>query len=205
MTQPGIDEALARLKEGNARFVAHAAGNLDAAEARRELTLPREQNPFAIILGCSDARVPAELVFDQGPGDLFVIRVAGNIVAPSQLGSMEFAATNFGTPLIVVLGHARCGAVAATIDALTDPDPAASRNLQAIVRLIEPAVRPLLPGDGDRDALVARAVRANVAAAAARIRTESVILRNLLDQGRVAVIGAEYCLGSGRVEFFDAP
>src|SRR5688572_2155869 len=127
------EQALARLREGNSRFLS-GVRSLDALlSPTRRGSLATEQHPFAIVLGCSDSRVPAEIVFDQGLGDLFVIRVAGNIVAPSQVGSVEFAAARFGTPLVVVLGHSQCGAVLATLEELRRPHGNQSRNLQSIV------------------------------------------------------------------------
>src|SRR5580698_11624344 len=133
--------ALERLRTGNRRFVASVSGDPDASQMTRRLALvPVQQQPFAIVLGCSDSRVPAEIVFDQGLGDLFVIRVAGNIVAPSQIGSVEFAAARYGVRLVVVLGHTQCGAVLATLEELSRPTPEQSRNLQSIVDFIRPSV-----------------------------------------------------------------
>src|SRR5436189_437579 len=159
-------EALARLREGNRRFVAGVDDPNGALRQTHRLALTQE--PFAIVLGCSDARVPAELVFGQGFGDLFVIRVAGNIVAPSQVGSVEFAAGRFGTRLAVVLGHTQCGAIVATLEELRQPTPHQSPNLRSIVDRIRPSVEPLLatPLAQDAEAFVAHAVRANVRAAA---------------------------------------
>ncbi len=195
-------QALARLREGNARFVARAQGAASADGSEPGLHLPQKQAPFAIILGCSDARVPAEIVFDQGPGDLFVIRVAGNIVAPSQLGSIEFAAAKFGTRLVVVLGHSRCGAVKAALEALRDPGQESSRNLETIVNFIRPAVEPLLETGmaADDPSLVAASVRANIAASVVRIRSESEVLRRLIREDGLEIVGAEYDLESGEVE-----
>lgn len=189
-------KALAQLRAGNHRFV---EGMPSGA------ALPRDQRPAAIVLGCSDSRVPAELVFGQGFGDLFVIRVAGNIVAPSQVGSVEFAAARFGTRLVVVLGHTECGAVQATVDELRRPSPQPSPGLRAIVERIRPAVEPLLGGDGasDYDALVARAVRANIRAAADQLRHGSPLLERLIASEGLRIVGAEYCLQTGAVEFFD--
>lgn len=181
--------------------MARAGGNDEASGA--SLKLPQEQEPFAIILGCSDARVPAEIVFDQGPGELFVIRVAGNIVAPSQLGSIEFAATRFGTRLVVVLGHSRCGAVEATLEAIQNPGEETSRSLRTIVSFIQPAIEPLLEPDGEAsESVLARAVRANVAASVRRVRNDSPILSQLIETDGLNVVGAEYSLRTGRVEFF---
>src|SRR5512135_3453835 len=161
-------EALERLRAGNARFVAQSRGAGGAPEGSRRLVPSHEQRPFAIVLGCSDSRVPAEIVFDQGLGDLFVIRVAGNIVAPSQVGSVEFAAARYGTPLVVVLGHSQCGAVLATLEELQRPTENQSRNLKSIVDRVRPSVEGLLETDlrHDMAALVTRAVRANTRAPA---------------------------------------
>jgi carbonic anhydrase len=199
-------EALTRLREGNRRFVANIHDPAAYLDAERRARLAAGQEPFAIVLGCSDSRVPAELVFDQGFGDLFVIRVAGNIVAPSQVGSVEFAAERFGTPLVVVLGHSRCGAVWVTLDQVRQPAPAAGRNLRSIVDRIRPAVEPLLrdgaPGD-DSATLVDAAVKANIRAAAEHLRAGSEILERLVVAEKLIVVGAEYSLESGVVDFFD--
>ncbi len=196
--------ALARLREGNRRFVSGSPSDLRVTESRR-VQLAESQEPFAIVLGCSDSRVPAEIVFDQGIGDLFVIRVAGNIVAPSQVGSVEFAAAQFGTRLVVVLGHSQCGAVLATLAALRQPTGAQSRNLRSIVERIRPSVEDLVRTGNRRDhaALVARAVRANVRAAVHHLRHGSEILERLIQEQGLMVIGAEYSLETGVVEFFD--
>jgi carbonic anhydrase len=198
--------ALARLQAGNRRFTARLE-DPDAATPAPRLALTDQQLPFAIILGCSDSRVPAELVFDQGLGDLFVIRVAGNVVAPSQVGSVEFAAERFGTRLAVVLGHTQCGAVGATLEELRRPAPEQSPNLRAIVERIRPAVEPLLatPLAQQPDALVQQAVRANIRAAAGQLRHASAILERLIEQDGLLIVGAEYSLETGVVEFFDAP
>jgi len=198
-------EALARLREGNARFVAEARAGHDRASRERRNELTERQEPFAIILGCSDSRVPAEIVFDQGLGDLFVIRVAGNIVAPSQVGSVEFAAERFHTRLVVVLGHTQCGAILATVEELENPDAGQSRNLKSIVNRIRPSVETLLhtPLAHDHDALVAQAIRANVRAATNQLRHGSALLENLIDSQGLVVVGAEYSLETGEVEFFD--
>jgi carbonic anhydrase len=149
--------------------------------------------------------VPAELIFDQGLGDLFVIRVAGNIVAPSQIGSIEFAAERFGTRLVVVVGHSQCGAVAATLEELRRPTETQSRNLRSIVGRIAPAVEPLLATDLARDpaALYREAVRANVRMAAEQLRHGSEILERLISEGVLQVVGAEYSLETGVVTFLD--
>lgn len=198
-------EALDRLKEGNQRFVSNVR-SLDAilTHARRA-ELATGQEPFAIILGCSDSRVPAEIVFDQGLGDLFVIRVAGNIVAPSLVGSVEFAAARFGTRLVVVLGHSQCGAILATIEELRRPTENQSRNLRAIVNRVRPSVEALLATElrHDPPALVNQAVRANIRASADHLRHGSQVLEELIRDDGLLVVGAEYSLETGVVEFFD--
>jgi carbonic anhydrase len=196
-------EALARLEAGNRRFAANLGGtSLDVGHDRRaELT--SGQAPFAIILGCSDSRVPAELVFDQGLGDLFVIRVAGNIVAPSQIGSVEFAAEKFDTRLVVVLGHTQCGAIDATVDELQRASGSRSRNLSAIVDRVRPSVEGLLPAyRNDRAALTREAVRANIRSSVDHLRHGSDLLEALIMQKGLQVVGAEYSLETGVVEFF---
>ena len=198
-------QALERLQEGNLRFISNVR-SLDVflSQARRaELT--RSQEPFAIVLGCSDSRVPAEIVFDQGLGDLFVIRVAGNIVAPSQVGSVEFAAARYGTPLVVVLGHSQCGAILATLEELQRPTENQSRNLRSIVDRVRPSVEGLLMTDlkHDLDALVRQAVRANIRASANHLRHGSQVLEQLIRDQGLLVVGAEYSLETGVVEFFD--
>ena len=174
------------------------------SQARRR-GLPASQEPFAIILGCSDSRVPAEIVFDQDLGDLFVIRVAGNIVASSQVGSVEFGAARFGTRLVVVLGHSECGAVAATLEELQRPTKGQSRNIRSIVECIRPSVEALLATDLKHDppALAREAVRANIRASANHLRHGSAILERLIQSNGLVVVGAEYCLETGVVSFFD--
>jgi carbonic anhydrase len=198
-------EALDRLREGNRHFVADIRRHREIAPRRAELAAGQE--PFAIILGCSDSRVPAELIFDQGLGDLFVIRVAGNIVAPSQIGSVEFAAERFHTRLVVVVGHSQCGAITATLEELARPNELQSRNLRAIVDRIRPAVAPLLKTKlkDDYEALHSEAVRANVRVAADHLRHGSEILEQLIDREGLLIVGAEYSLETGVVDFFDVP
>jgi carbonic anhydrase len=198
-------DALARLEEGNQRFVSGSTAHEGHETRRSEVLLGQE--PFAIILGCSDSRVPAEIVFDQGLGDLFVIRVAGNIVAPSLVGSVEFAAAQFGTRLVVVLGHSQCGAVLATLAELERPDESRSPNLRSIVDRIRPSTEALLATElrRDRTALVQQAVRANIRASVAQLRTGSQILEELIRDDGLLVVGAEYSLETGVVDFFDVP
>jgi carbonic anhydrase len=198
-------EALERLQEGNGRFVTGVQNGDRLASQTRRHELPVNQEPFAIILGCSDARVPAEIVFDQGLGDLFVIRVAGNIVASSQIGSVEFAAERFGTPLVVVLGHSRCGAVSATLEELMQPRETQSPNLRSIVDRIRPSVEVLLETDlrHDSEALLRHAVRSNVRVSANQLRHGSAVLEQLVQRDVLLVVGAEYSLETGVVDFFD--
>lgn len=198
-------EALERLREGNRRFVGGVRSVDNHVNPARRAELADGQEPFAIVLGCSDSRVPAELVFDQGLGDLFVIRVAGNIVAPSQIGSVEFAVERFGTPLVVVLGHSRCGAVLATVEELMRPSEHRSRNLRSIVDRIRPSVEALLSTEirHTPDALVQHATRANVRVSANQVRHGSELLEELIRLGRLVVVGAEYSLETGVVDFFD--
>jgi carbonic anhydrase len=198
-------EALQRLREGNARFASNVRGPDTIVSHTRRPELPAEQEPMAIIFGCSDARVPAELVFDQGLGDLFVIRVAGNIVAPSLVGSVEFAAAKFGTRLVVVLGHSRCGAVTATLEELRRPTENQSRNLQSIVDRIRPSVEGLLATDlrHDTEGLIRAAVRLNIRASADHLRHGSEVLEQLIRDEGLLIVGAEYSLETGEVDFFD--
>lgn len=198
-------EALDRLRAGNGRFVAGVRSVETLMSQTRRDELVAGQQPFAVILGCSDSRVPVEIVFDQGLGALFVIRVAGNIVASSQVGSVEFAAARFGTRLVVVLGHTHCGAVQATLDELKRPTESQSRNLRSIVDRIRPGVEGLLEGEwrSDPESLVRRAVRANVRVAANQLRHGSAVLEQLIQEEGLAVVGAEYSLETGIVEFFD--
>ena len=185
------EEALQRLREGNQRFASdvRSVDTLISQTRRRELATGQE--PHAIILGCSDSRVPAELVFDQGLGDLFVIRVAGNIVAPSQVGSVEFAAERDQTRLVVVMGHSQCGAVQATLKELGRPSVDQSPNLRSIVDRIRPAVAPLLITEiaRDPDTLLREAVRSNIRVAADHLRHGSHILERLIHKAGLLVVG----------------
>ena len=200
-------EGLGRLREGNARFVANQMRTLDRAHESRRAELVSGQAPFAIVLGCSDSRVPAELVFDQGFGDLFVIRVAGNIVAPSQVGSVEFAAERYGTSLVVVMGHTQCGAILATLEELTGGAASTSGNLRSIVDRVRPSVSTVIAAarGTDPNALVSLAVRANVRASVDHLRHGSALLERLIDRNGLLIVGAEYSLETGVVDFFDGP
>lgn len=198
-------DALERLREGNERFVAEIRNDGENSTRARRKEVLDNQEPFAIILGCSDSRVPAEMVFDQGLGDLFVIRVAGNIVAPSQVGSVEFAAARFKTKLVVVLGHSQCGAILATLEELKRPNENQSRNLKSIVDRIRRSIETLLETDlkHNHEALVHQSVRANIRASVNHLRHGSELLENLIQNDGLLVVGAEYSLETGAVEFFD--
>jgi carbonic anhydrase len=194
-------EALERLRNGNRRFLSGERGSIESIGEARRKELMGGQEPFAVIVACADSRVPVEFLFDQGLGDLFVIRVAGNIVAPSQIGSVEFAATNLGTRLVVVLGHSKCGAVDAALQALAGAGDVASPNLRSIVESIRPALEPMLAKEGEID--IAEAVAANIRHSVTRLRAGSSILRDLTDSGEIKIVGAEYSIETGEVRFFD--
>ncbi|MDB4906179.1 MAG: carbonic anhydrase [Gemmatimonadetes bacterium] len=197
-------EALDRLKAGNLRFAKNARGETFVSHSQLA-ELASGQEPFAIILGCSDSRVPAEIVFDQGLGDLFVIRVAGNIVAPSQVGSVEFGAERFKVRLVVVLGHSGCGAITATLEAMQRPDENQSHNLRSIVDRVRPSIAGLLKTElrNDLDALMAEAVRANIRTSVDHLRHGSELLEQLIQREGLLIVGAEYSLETGIVDFFE--
>jgi carbonic anhydrase len=197
-------DALARLREGNGRYASNvrSVDSLVSHGRRDDLAV---QSPFAIILGCSDSRAPAEIVFDQGLGDLFVIRVAGNIVASSQVGSVEFAAERFGTRLVVVMGHTNCGAIDAAIEAITGEQGPVSRSQLSIVSRVRPSIEGLVATELARDPVRLRreAMRANVRASVSHLRHGSEIIEQLAEKGGLAVVGAELDLSTGEVKFFD--
>jgi carbonic anhydrase len=195
--------ALHRLEEGNRRFVQDVRSIASLATSAQRIALASAQSPFAVILSCADSRVPAEMVFDQGLGSLFVVRVAGNVVAPSLVGSIEYAVQMLDVQLVVVMGHTSCGAVKATLDHLERPQSAGSENVLDIVERIQPAVKPLVASCTDKATLLSMATRANVRASANQLRRGSRILRERLNQDRLLVVGAEYSLETGVVEMFD--
>jgi carbonic anhydrase len=206
MTRPHTAaEALRRLRNGNARFASGEGARDLAQEHLKRRNLVADQAPFAIVLGCSDSRVPAEMVFDHGLGDLFVIRVAGNIVAPSQVGSIEFAAERFGVRLVVVLGHSQCGAVQAALEEFEHPAGEGSPNLGLIIKNILPSVKSAVEKTGlrDRVKLIQCAVRENIRASAMHLRKSSDVLERLIADNGLLVVGAEYSLETGIVDFFD--
>jgi carbonic anhydrase len=198
-------EAISRLVEGNERYIKNLR-SVDSmlSHSRRDM---ESQRPFAIVLGCSDSRAPAEVVFDLGLGDLFVIRVAGNIVAPSQVGSVEFAAERFGTRLVVVMGHTNCGAIDAALEAVVRNAGPASRNLMSIVDRVRPSIESLVTTELARDPVRLRreAMRANVRASVSHLRHSSEIVERLVDRGELVVVGAELELATGEVSFLDRP
>src|ERR1700761_7159797 len=198
-------ESLKLLRDGNRRFVSDVSNRDTITRRARRLELAASQEPFATILGCSDSRVPVEIVFDQGLGDLFVIRVAGNIVAPSLIGSVEFAAEQFHTRLVVVLGHTRCGAIETTLEQLQRPVENQSRNLHSIVDFIRPGIVGLLSTDlkNNHDALQYEACRANIRASVNHLRHGSDIIENLIQNDGLIVVGAQYSLETGVVDFFE--
>ncbi|MEO7102990.1 MAG: carbonic anhydrase [Gemmatimonadaceae bacterium] len=198
-------QALERLRAGNKEFASRMTGGGSFVSQKQEKELPQIQDPFAIILSCSDARAPAEIVFNQGLGDLFVIRVAGNIVAPSQVGSVEYAAALFNARLVVVMGHTHCGAILATLEELQQPTANQSPNLRSIVDRVRPSVEVLLKTDlrNDKEALVQAAVHANVSASVNHLRHGSALLETIIEKDGLAVVGAVYSLETGVVEFFD--
>jgi len=198
-------DALERLRNGNRRFVSDEVSEDTIASREHRAGAATPQNPFAIILACSDSRVPTELIFNRGIGDLFVIRVAGNVVASSQIGSIEYAAKQFGTRLVVVLGHSNCGAIIATLQELGLKDSHRSPNLRAIVDRIRPALEPILTDDSDVDdeAVINDCVRANVRASVKQLQNGSLILEQLIDTGELQVVGAQYSIETGIIEFFE--
>jgi carbonic anhydrase len=198
-------EALQRLRDGNRRFV-DGDRCIDTYLSHTRLDEHLQgQSPFATVLGCSDSRVPVEIIFDVGVGDLFVIRVAGNVIAPSLVGSIEFAAEKFGPRLVVVMGHTGCGAIEATIDSLQSSDDGGSEYILDIVGRIRPAVEHLLAEatGTDRKELVNQAVRSNVEANVVALRQASSILEQLIRDDALLIVGAEYSLETGKVDFFD--
>lgn len=207
MTSVSPREALQRLREGNARFASDTRSIETFVSHLRRAEQALGQEPFAIVLTCSDSRVPVETIFDQGIGDLFVIRVAGNIVAPSLVGSVEFAAATFGTRLVLVMGHSECGAVKATLDFIRGGGEVPSDNIRDIVERVAPSAKIVVEGAGDRDpaTVLHEAVRANVRSSVDHLRHGSRILEQLVASEQVAVVGAEYDLITGKVEFFDLP
>lgn len=197
-------EALEKLQAGNERFIKCQQTGVTNFDPEARAHHAAAQAPFAIILSCADSRTAPELIFDQNIGDLFVVRVAGNIAAASQIGSIEYAVESFGTPLLVVMGHSNCGAVNATVDFMAKGEvPFESDNLTAIVKRIAPAVQPLLDLDNISNAEIKeRAVSENVKAAVKDLINDSPALTKAIEDKRLQLVGAEYSLETGEVRFF---
>jgi carbonic anhydrase len=193
-------EARKRLEEGNARFAEGRAAFPDQSRKRREGIGAGKQRPFVSVLSCADSRVPPELVFDQGLGDLFVVRSAGQVLDSAVTGTLQFGIAEFGTPLLVVLGHTNCGAVKATIEALEKKQAASGTDIDALVGAIAPAVREAEElGAGKKD-LVTMSVDANVERVVEQL-SESKIISVALKSRKLRILGAVYDLVSGDVEF----
>jgi carbonic anhydrase len=191
-TPPNLDPeaALQKLLEGNQRFTQHHPQYPDQTEARlREVA--QSQHPFATILSCADSRVPAEIVFDQGIGDIFDVRIAGNIATPEAIGSIEYAAVLLGTPLLMVLGHERCGAVTAAVQ-----NEALAGQIGTFVKAIEPAVARVKTKSGDA---VENAVVANVQYQIEQLKQRSSLLTERIESGQLKIVGGRYDLDSGKV------
>lgn len=202
-TGPGLtaDEALKRLLDGNQRYRANHTTIRETSTPSIREALSTGQKPFAIILSCSDSRVPPEIIFDKGLGEIFVVRVAGNIADPVILGSIEYAAEHFGSPLIVVLGHNRCGAVTAAVESQGHPHG----NIGAIIKTITPAVKQArkdAKGAGKSD-LVESAIDNNIKLVAKSLIEQSPVIRSLVDAGKVKIIGAKYDLDDGTVRLLE--
>jgi carbonic anhydrase len=191
---PAADEALAKLMAGNQRYVRHKEQHPDQSLARRK-ELRTEQHPFAVILGCADSRVSPELLFDEGLGDLFVIRVAGNIVDDAVLGSIEYAVEHLGTKLVMVLGHEKCGAVSAAVEGGT-----AAAHISALVAAIQPSVEASSKEPGDR---IHNCVIANARRVAQQVRESEPVLKDAVEKHGVKVVAADYALDSGKVNLLD--
>ena len=200
-------DAMRRLIAGNERYKSDTRSVTALASQLQRVELAAGQSPFAIVLCCSDSRAPAEIVFDQGLGDLFVIRVAGNIVAPSGIGSAEFAAATFGIWLVVVMGHSSCGAVTATLDVLRGEGTVASANIRDIVDRIRPSAQTVLEvgKDRSRELQLGDAIRANVRHAVDHLRHGSRILEEMVNEGQLVIVGSVYDIATGHVDFFDVP
>lgn len=205
------DEALQKLMDGNKRYVENQMTGTKLCDLTTRSGLAKSQKPYAIILTCSDSRVPPEIVFDKGLGEIFVVRVAGNIPDPVVLGSIEYAAEHLGSPLIMVLGHERCGAVAATVGA--KGKSTGSANIDAIVKAIAPNVKNAAKdcdackgetkcADTKKDSFVECVVDANAKTVAAGLTKKSKILKHLVDAKKMKIVAAKYDLDDGLVSLF---
>ena len=191
------EDSLSKLQEGNKRFVSGELAKKDIGESRRQ-ELTKGQSPFATILSCSDSRVAPELIFDEGLGDIFIVRDAGNVVDPVTMGSIEYGVEHLHTPLLVILGHEKCGAVTAALDAKGKPEG----NIGAILKKIMPAVRKAKKAGKDREGALDLAIQENVRNTYREVM-KSKIVSELVHEGNLKVVAAEYYLGTGKVEMID--
>ena len=191
------EEALALLKEGNQRFVSGQTLRQNVSEEKRNSLVTKGQKPFAVVVSCSDSRLPPELIFDQGLGDLFVVRVAGNVIGPLAMGSVEYGVEHLHAPLLVILGHNHCGAVKASVDGGEVPG-----SIGAIVEKIKPSVDKVRSSGAAGDLIYEQVEDANVKAMVEEVQT-SPIVKELLHEGHLSIIGAKYCQETGKVTFFE--
>ena len=194
------DESLQKIMDGNKRYVQGKLASKDIGDNKRK-ELTKGQKPFAIVVTCSDSRVPPELLFDQGLGDIFVVRVAGNVVDQIGIGSIEYAAEHLNAPLLFILGHSKCGAVAATLDAKGKPEG----NIGAIIKKIQPAAATAKKKGGSKDEMMETAIHENVINVYNDIMKNSVIIKHLADAGKLKIVGGEYMLSTGKVEMIELP
>jgi carbonic anhydrase len=199
VTEKG-NEALQKLMDGNKRFVSGTLSQKDLGDAKRK-ELAKGQKPFATVLTCSDSRVPPELLFDQGLGDVFVVRVAGNVVDPIALGSIEYAAEHLGSPLLLILGHSHCGAVKATLEAKGKPEG----NIGAIIKKIIPAADAAKKKGGTQDEILETAIKQNIKNVYADIMKNSKIVPHLVEEGKLMIAAGEYDITTGKVEMIELP
>jgi len=191
------DESLNKLLDGNKRFVSGGLATKDLGENRRQ-ELTKGQHPFATVISCSDSRVAPELIFDQGLGDIFIIRVAGNVVEPTTLGSIEYGVEHLHTPLLIILGHENCGAVTAALGAEGEPEG----NIGAILKKIMPAVNAAKKEKKGPEDTLNIAIKENVRNTYAAVM-KSEVIAELVHEGKLKIVGAEYYLGTGKVEIFE--
>jgi carbonic anhydrase len=194
------DEALQKLMDGNKRYVSGQLIKKDLGDTKRKELL-KGQKPFATVITCSDSRVPPELLFDQGLGDIFIIRVAGNVVDPIELGSIEYGVEHLHTPLLFLLGHEKCGAVTATVDAKGEPEG----NIGAILKKIMPAAEKAKKKGGTKEEIVETAIKENVKDVYNDIMEKSTIVKHLVQEGKLKIVGGEYMLSTGKVEMIELP
>jgi carbonic anhydrase len=194
------DESLQKLMDGNKRYAAGDLAKKDLGDSKRK-ELTKGQKPFAIVITCSDSRVPPELLFDQGLGDIFVIRVAGNVVDPIALGSIEYGAEHLNSPLLFILGHSKCGAVKATLEAKGKPEG----NIGAIVKKIQPAAAAAKKKGGSEDEIFETAIKENMTNVYKDVMTKSTIIPHLAQEGKLKIVAGEYNIATGKVEMMNLP